>query len=350
MTDAVNTEATEADEALDLNAAGPRTRENLRGVPLKPYDLLREGLVVFGFVLILVVVLSIVFKAPDYPTVNAESVATLQPLAFVQTAVGILAQDPDVSAVADYGPPYDADNAAAQHIGPIAPAAWAKDIFGVTIPIDPPRDLIISPLRRAGALDPTLGLAVDHYTAATPQQQAAWLDAYRKALTSATVSNGAVAVTPGDYGPVAEMMDGMLRLGRSGLLEGAFAVDGNRYYPYTFDATKALLFFSIASPYTDTGSHLQQLGNPQWGIVHETGNYPGAWWLDAYQVWYEVPAIANADNADLIVVVIMTVLFVVLLTLPFIPGLRRIPHGVKVYRLIWRDWYRKYAAEARGQG
>ena len=339
---------TQAD-VLDLSAAGPRTRENLRGVPLKPYDLLREGLVVLGFVLIAVVVLSIVFKAPDYPTVNAQGVATQQPLAFLQTASGILAQDPDISAVSDYGPPYDADSSAAQHIGPIAPAAWAKDIFGVTIPIDPPRDLIIKPLQRAAALDPALGLAVDRYTGATAQQKAAWLGAYRKALAGATVSGGAVTLAPGDYGPVAEMMDGMLRLGRSGLLEGAFAADGNAYYPYTFDPTKALLFFAIASPYTDTASHLKQLGNPQWGIVHETGDYPGAWWLDAYQVWYEVPAIANADNADLIVVVIMTVLFVVLLTLPFIPGLRRIPHGVKVYRLIWRDWYRTYASEADGR-
>jgi hypothetical protein len=349
-TDATNAAPARADEVLDLSAAGPRTRENLRGVPLKPYDLLREGLVVFGFVLIAVVVLSIVFKAPDYPTVNAQGVATAQPLAFVQTAAGILAQDPEISSVSDYGPPYDADTGAAQHIGPIAPAAWAKDIFGVTIPIDPPRDLIISPLRRAAALDPALGIALDRYTTATPRQQAAWLAGYRKALAGATVAGGDVTVAPGAYGPVAVMMDGMLRLGRSGLLEGAYAADGNDFYPYTFDATKALLFFSIASPYTDTASHLQQLGNPQWGIVHETGNYPGAWWLDAYQVWYEVPAIGNADNADLIVVVIMTVLFVVLLTLPFIPGLRRVPHGVKVYRLIWRDWYRMYAPEAHGQG
>ena len=349
-TDATNAELTRSGDVLDLSTAGPRTQENLRGVPLKPYDLLREGLVVFGFVLVAVVVLSIVFKAPDYPTVNAESVATAQPLAFVETAAGILAQDPEISSVADYGPPYDADTGAAQHIGPIAPAAWAKDIFGVTIPIDPPRDLIIKPLRRAATLDPAIGLAVDRYTGATSQQQAAWLTAYRKALATATVTGGAVTLAPGDYGPVTVMMDGMLRLGRSGLLEGAFVADGNNYYPYTFDVTKALLFFSIASPYTDTASHLQQLGNPQWGIVHETGNYPGAWWLDVYQVWYEVPAIADADNADLIVVVIMTVLFVILLTLPFIPGLRRIPHGVKVYRLIWRDWYRKYAAEARRQG
>ena len=58
----------------------------------------------------------------------------------------------------------------------------------------------------------------------------------------------------------------------------------------------------MAPPYFDTATHLVQQGNPQWGIVHETGNYPGAWWLDPYQVWYELPAIADADNADLLVV------------------------------------------------
>ena len=69
---------TGADDVLDLSAAGRHTRENLAGIPLKPYDLLREGAVVFAFVLVVVVVLSIVFKAPDYPTVNAQNVATLK--------------------------------------------------------------------------------------------------------------------------------------------------------------------------------------------------------------------------------------------------------------------------------
>jgi hypothetical protein len=343
----VTAELAESKDALDLSAAGPRTRENLAGIPLKPYDLLREGAVVFAFVLIVVVVLSVVFGAPDYPTVNAQNVATQQPLAFVQTAAGILANDGSVSAVSDYGPPYDGDASASQHFGPINPAAWAKDIFGVTIPIDPPQDLIIKPLRRAAALDPALGGALDRFEAATPAQQSAWLAAYRKALESGSVSGDTISVPAGDYGPVQQLMAGMLSLGRSGLLEGALAADGNTYYPYTFDFTRALLFFAIASPYTDTASHLQQLGNPQWGIVHETGNYPGAWWLDIYQVWYEVPQIADSPNADLIVVTIMTVLFVVLIALPFIPGLRRIPHGVKVYRLIWRSWYRDHAHETR---
>lgn len=335
--------------ALDLAGAGARTRENLKGIPLKPYDLLREGAVVLAFVLVVVVVLSIVFKAPDYPTITAQNVATQQPLAFLQTASGILANDGSVSAVSDYGPPYDSDTSAAQHIGPINPAAWAKAIFGVTTPINPPQDLIIAPLRRAAVLDPSLSAPLAAFESASPAQRSAWLAAYRGALGSATVSGEVVTLPAGDYGPVASLMDGMLRLGRSGLLEGAFAAQGNTYYPYNFDFTKALLFFAIANPYTDTATHLQQLGDPQWGIVHETGNYPGAWWLDIYQFWYEIPQIANSPNADLVVVLIMTVLFVVLLLLPFIPGLRRIPHGVKIYRLVWRSWYRENAHAARGR-
>jgi hypothetical protein len=329
--------------ALDLSASGRHTRENLAGVSLKPYDLLREGAVVFAFVLIAVVVLSIVLGAPDYPTIDAQNVATQQPLAFLQTAAGILANDSSVSAVSDYGPPYDSDTSASQHLGPIDPAAWAKDIFGVTTPIDPAQDLIITPLRDAAVLDPSLGTTLATYEAAPAAQRAAWLAAYRKALGAATVSGGTVTLPAGGYGPVAPLMTGMLRLGQSGLLEGTFAAEGNSYYPYNFDFTKALLFFAIADPYMDSATHLQQQGDPQWGIVHETGNYPGAWWLDIYQVWYEIPQIANSPNADLIVVVIMTALFLVLLLLPFIPGLRRIPHGVRVYRLIWRDWYREQA-------
>jgi hypothetical protein len=72
---------------------------------------------------------------------------------------------------------------------------------------------------------------------------------------------------------------------------------------------------------------------------------PGAWWLDEYQIWYEIPAIADADNADLLVVTIMLGLFALLLLLPVIPGLNRLPHGLKVYRVIWRDWYRDHAEE-----
>jgi hypothetical protein len=48
---------------------------------------------------------------------------------------------------------------------------------------------------------------------------------------------------------------------------------------------------------------------------------------------------STSPNGDLEVGAIMIVLFLILLFLPFIPGLNRIPRGIRVYRWIWRDWY-----------
>jgi hypothetical protein len=41
----------------------------------------------------------------------------------------------------------------------------------------------------------------------------------------------------------------------------------------------------------------------------------------------------------------MGVIGAVLLFLPFIPGLRSLPRAVPVYRLIWRDHYRRQKQE-----
>jgi len=324
----------------ELVGAGRRTRENLRGIPLKPYDLLREGLIVFGLAAVVALALAIFVGAPDYPTVTGENVATKQPIAYLKTTVGILLGNED-SALTGYGPPYQNDDSAAQHLGPIAPATW----FGATRPIDPAQDLVLAPLARVAQINPAYAQPLAEFQAAAPAQQQKWLAAYDKALGAATVSGDSVQLPAGDYGPVEAMMNGMLGLGRAGLLEGALAAEGNDFAPFSFDYTKQLSYFAVAPPYFDTAAHLVQQGNPQWGIVHETGNYPGAWWLDGYQVWYEIPAIADADNADLLVVTIMLGFFALLMLLPVIPGLNRLPHGLKVYRVIWRDWYRDHAAE-----
>ena len=321
-----------------LSGFGRRARQNLRAVPLKPYDLLREGLIVFGFAALVVLVLAVFVGAPDYPTVTGQSVATRQPVAYLKTTVGILLGN-DLSALGGYGPPYQNDASAAQRLGPIAPANW----FGATQPIDPARDLVLAPLARVARINPAYAKPLAEFKAATPTQRQRWLTAYDKALDSATVGGGTVRLPAGDYGPVDAMMNGMLSLGQAGLLEGALAAENSAFGPYDFDYTKQLAYFAVAPPYFDTATHLVQQGNPQWGIVHETGNYPGAWWLDAYQVWYEIPAIADNDNADLLVVAIMTAFFALLLLLPVIPGLNRLPHGLRVYRVIWRDWYREQA-------
>ena len=64
--------------------------EYLRGVPMKPYDLVREGLIALGIVAVLVIVLAIIFKSPDAPTVSGEDVAKNHPLDYLKTATDFL--------------------------------------------------------------------------------------------------------------------------------------------------------------------------------------------------------------------------------------------------------------------
>ena len=305
-----------------------RSDINLRDIPLKPYDLLREGLVVFGVVALVVVVLAIVFSSPDYPPVRGQDVAQRQPIAYLKTSANFLAGN---SGVDGYGPPYTPDTANAQQVLGIAPANW----FGVTIPVDPAQDFVLKPLSRVATLNKDVASALQTYQAATPDQQQSWVKAYLDALDKATVANDQVQIPNGDYGPLGLMMEGMLNLGKSGLLEGS--LESNSRLPYTLDFTRSLLFFqddvdgSVADSLNMSGE--------QWGISHETGNYPGAWWLWPYTFLYQIPFLSASDNADLQVSLIMTVLFLVMLFAPYIPVINRLPRWLGFYKLIWRDWY-----------
>jgi hypothetical protein len=307
-----------------------RSDENLRGIPMKPYDLLREGLIVFTLLLVLVFVLAILLGSPDYPTVRSEDVAKRQPSAFLKTSAGILAGN---SSLQDYGPPYTPNNANAQRIFGIAPASW----FGVANPIDPAQDFVLKPLERAAVLDPDLTQALQDYRIATPDQQLAWANAYLAALDHASVENGQIQTPKGDYGPMEVLMNGMLALGRAGLLEGA--IESNARLPFELDFTRSLLFFQDDVDHSVAGT-LDMLGGV-WGISHETGPYPGAWWLWPYTFFYQISPMSASPNGDLQVAVIITLIFLITLFTPFIPVLNRLPHWLGVYKLIWRDWYRR---------
>ncbi len=117
------------------------------GVAQKSYDLLYEGVIVFAFVLVVVVIFAALVGSPDYPTVRGEDVANLQPIAFTQTAATILAGQ---SSLQTYGPPYTNDTDNAQKILGISPATWA----GVRIPIDAAKVLVLDPLKRLSTLMP----------------------------------------------------------------------------------------------------------------------------------------------------------------------------------------------------
>jgi hypothetical protein len=316
-----------------------RTDAYFQNVPMKPYDLLAEGLIVLVVVGAVVVVLAAVFSSPDYPTVRGEDVANRQPIAFVQTSANILAGN---SSIQDYGPPYTSDTGNAQSLFGIAPANW----FGVRNRIDPSEDFILKPLARAAVLNGDVATALDAYGAASPDQQQAWLTAYISALDRATVVNGEFRVTAGDYGPVPTLMDGMLDLGRSGLLEGA--LESNAKLPFTLDFTRSLLFFQD-DVYASVAEELNMAGD-QWGVSNETGRYPGAWWLWPYTFFYQIEPMSSSDDADLQVGAITTGVFLILLLIPFIPIIGRLPRWLGVHRVIWRDWYNRAEGSQREPG
>jgi hypothetical protein len=53
-------------------------------------------------------------------------------------------------------------------------------------------------------------------------------------------------------------------------------------------------------------------------------------------------------NVDMIAVYMTGVGTILLLLVPFIPGLRDIPRLIPVRRLIWRSWYRSDSGPAAG--
>jgi hypothetical protein len=309
-----------------------RSEAYLQGIPSKPYDLLREGLCVLLLWTVVIVILAAFLGSPDYPAVRGEDVAQRQPLLFLKTGADILAGG---SSLQDYGPPYSPDTGNAQRFLGVAPADWA----GVRRPIDPPRDFILRPLARVAILNPAVGDALRTYQAAGSSQQQAWMKAYLAALAKAKVVAGQVQLPAAEYGPVPVLMTGLLDLGRAGLLEGALA-DAARL-PFTLDFTRALLFFQDDVDHSVARS-LDMLGR-DWGVSHETGPYPGAWWLWPYAFFYQIPPMSTSPNGDLQVGLILLLVFLGTVFAPFVPILNRLPRWLGVYRWIWRDWYRQQA-------
>ena len=293
----------------------------------REYDLVKEFVVALLVVALLTVVLAALFSSPDEKEVTLGNWANAAPSDFVATAATEL---DGTSGSASYGAPYTHDKSAAQKIGPIAPQNWP----GVTIPIDAANDFVVRPLQGAGDI-PGRKAALATWSAAGVDQQQKWASAYDDALGKAP-GNDATKVAPGDYGPVPVMLNQLLVLAQAGGLDGALLAQGRFYQT---DYTKPLLFIADGS-YLEGVARDQHLGGDQWGMMNETGNYPGQAWLWLYTFWYQVKPFSTSGNADALVWSLMALLTAIFVFVPFIPGLRSIPKIVPVYRLIWRNYYR----------
>jgi hypothetical protein len=91
--------------------------------------------------------------------------------------------------------------------------------------------------------------------------------------------------------------------------------------------------------YLEDSAVADHLGGDQWGMMNEVGNYPGQPWMWLYTFWYQVKPFSTSDNADLEVWALMMLLTLLLMFVPFIPGLRSIPRWIPVHRLVWREYY-----------
>lgn len=311
--------------------------------PLRRYDIVKEFTIALLVMSVLALALSALFSSPDDKALTFKGWATNAGDNFYATAVQELA---GTSGSAGYGPPYNTAGNGLKILGFVDPAKW----MGVRIPVDPVNDFVITPLKsQAQPADVAAGLQT--WDGATADQQSKWATAYDTAVQATADSNGALhidQVKTGDYGPVPVLAKGLEDMAASGALDGILMAQGGYYET---DYTKQVLFLGDGSYLDDaaTAAHLQ--GNT-WGMMNETGSYPGQAWLWLYSFWYQIPFFNPSptasstttfqDNADLWIFAIMMVLTAGLAFLPFIPGLNAIPRWIPIHRVIWRSYYRKH--------
>ena len=252
------------------------------------------------------------------------------------------------SDTAEYGPPYNHSSGSVQHFLFLHPQRW----LGVSHPIDTAEDYVVKPLETIPN-DPALhsrarriqGRAGEH-------RKRQWSAAYAKPLEeyaaaaeekktppstlSVDTSTGTVTVKASGAGPVPTMMTALQSLAQSGGLEGGL-VSSSQFFQT--DYTKPLLFMADGGLLAERAEQQHLLGE-QWGLMNETGSYPGQPWLWLYALWYQVEPIKSSPNADIQVLLVMGLLSLAFICIPFIPGINALPRKIPIYKLIWKEHYR----------
>ena len=300
--------------------------------PTRRYDIVKEGLAAVAIVAVVVVALAGILSSPDEPPVTVQSWAQVAPDDFLATAASELG---GTSLSAQYGPPYNHQSGSVQRL------LWSwQTLAGVRQPIDSASAFVMSPLAKLSSTDPLLAAALTAYEGATDQQRQGWVTNYSNGVQKVTFQAGTPVLPPGDYGPVPAMLTTELTLARSGALDADLLAQ-RPFYGTNF--TKPLLFLEDGSYYGSLAQQ-QHLTGSQWGVMNETGSYPGQPWLWLYTIWYQVRPFKNSANVDLMAVYLTGAATLLLLAVPFVPGLRDVPSRVPVHRLIWRDWNRRNTA------
>jgi hypothetical protein len=287
----------------------------------------KEGALALLVVAILTLILAIVFGSPDEPAITLKSWSNAAPIDFAQDA---LSQLNGTSETATYGPPYN-NASIGQELGPLSLAKWV----GVTMPINTAQVFVLDPLKTQ-PFQPTLSSALATWSKASSTTRHDWVTHYTKGAAHMTWRDGSIVVSASDAGPVPVFINSLTVMARTGSLDAVLTQQGDFY---TTDYTLPLLFLEDGNYLENQATH-QHLDGDQWGMMNETGNYPGQAWLWLYTFWYQVPPFNSSGNGDILVWGLMMLLTVLLALVPFVPGLRSIPRKVKIYRLIWKEHYK----------
>ncbi|MHB1782605.1 MAG: cytochrome b N-terminal domain-containing protein [Acidimicrobiales bacterium] len=294
--------------------------------PTKRYDILKEATVASSIVLVLVLLLAGILSSPDEPPVTIASWAKVAPADFLGTAATELA---GTSETATYGPPYNNGNAFVQKIV----VSWQR-LSGVHEAIEPATTFVLSPLSKVASTEPRLASSLAAYERATSAQRNAWDAAYIKALDHLRFSGGEPVLPAAADGPVPVLLTTELTLARSGALD-ADLIANQAFYGSNFTAP---LLFLEDGQYFSSVAQARHMTGSQWGVMNETGSYPGQPWLWLYTLWYQLPGFRSSSNVDLIAVYLTGAATLLLLGVPFVPGIRDIPRVVPLHRRVWRRW------------
>jgi hypothetical protein len=295
--------------------------------PTKRYDILKEGTIATIIVLLLVVSLASVLSSPDEPPVTVATWAKIAPADFMGTAASELT---GTSETAKYGPPYNNGTSNLQRIG----VSWQL-LAGVHQPINPAQTFVLSPLSSVAPGNPALTKALSKYNYASASQQQNWAQAYLNVVANVSFKSGIPVVPKAIDGPVPVMVASELSMAQSGAIDADLLAQ-QPFYGTNY--TKPLLFIEDGS-YFSSIAKAEHLTGSQWGVMNETGSYPGQPWLWLYTLWYQIPSFSTSANVDLIAIYLTGLATLLLMLVPFIPGIRDIPRLIPIHRLIWRRRY-----------
>ena len=304
----------------------------------KRYDIVKEGTIALAIVAALTLVLALLMGSPDETPLTFKGWATTNADNFYATAVQELSGS---SGTATYGGPYN-KNSDGLNVGPF----WLQKWAGVTHPIDTVNDFVITPLSTQ-LMSSEVSSAVSTWNAASPTQQSAWATSYDEAIANAEGKLSEVAA--GDYGPVPTLAAGLTSMAKSGGLDAALLSQGGFFQT---DNTKQILFFGDGSYLDDAGTAANLQGGT-WGMMNETGRYPGQAWLWLYSFWYQIPPFNNEEsapigaNADAYIMYVMGALSLGLILIPVIPGIRSLPMRIPIHRRIWSQYYKAEGIKRR---